>query len=75
MLSLQTELLILALLVLANGLLAMAETAVVAARRAQLQRLAAAGSIGAKRALALTEQPARFLALVQFWLTLFRHSP
>jgi len=65
-----TELLILALLVLANGLLAMAETAVVSARRGKLRRLANDGDQGASRAIALSEQPARFLALVQFWLTL-----
>jgi len=65
-----TELLILALLVLANGLLAMAETAVVSARRGKLRRLANDGDRGASRAIALSEQPARFLALVQFWLTL-----
>jgi magnesium and cobalt exporter, CNNM family len=70
MLSFPTELLILALLVLANGLLAMAETAVVSARQARLRQRAAEGGAGAARALALAEQPARFLALVQFWLTL-----
>jgi putative hemolysin len=62
--------LILALLVLANGLLAMAETAVVSARKTKLRRQADAGDRRAERALALAGQPARFLALVQFWLTL-----
>jgi len=52
--------LILGLLVLANGLLAMAETAVVSARKARLRELADAGDIGADQALALAEQPARF---------------
>jgi len=70
MLSFPTELLILALLVLANGLLAMAETAIVSARKAELRRLAGRGNRRAQRALALAEQPTRFLALVQFWLTL-----
>ncbi len=70
MLSFPIELLILALLVLANGLLAMAETAVVSARKARLRALASAGDARAGRALALAEQPARFLSLVQFWLTL-----
>ncbi len=70
MLSLPIELLILALLVLANGVLAMAETAVVSARKARLRKLASAGNTGAANALLLTEQPARFLALVEFWLTL-----
>jgi len=70
MLSLPTELLILALLVLANGVLAMAETAVVSARKTKLKSLAAKGNTRAAHALALAEQPARFLALVEFWLTL-----
>jgi putative hemolysin len=70
MLSLSTELLILALLIAANGLLAMAETAVVSARKSRLRKLAQRGDRRAKHALALAEQPTRFLALVQFWLTL-----
>ena len=70
MLSLPVDLFILALLVLANGVLAMAETAVVSARKTKLKKLAAKGSADAAHALALAEQPARFLALVEFWLTL-----
>ncbi len=70
MLSLPIELLILAALVLANGILAMAETAVVSARKTKLKKLADKGNVPAAHALALAEQPARFLALVEFWLTL-----
>ncbi len=70
MLSLPVDFLILALLVLANGVLAMAETAIVSARKTKLKKLAAKGNEGAARALALAGQPARFLALVEFWLTL-----
>jgi len=70
MLSVPAELIFLALLVFANGLLAMAETAVLAARKTRLRKLAEEGNEGAARALALAEEPARFLALVQFWLTL-----
>lgn len=69
MLSLPVELLILALLVVANGVLAMAETAVVSARKAKLKKLANAGNAGAAKALALANQPARFLELVESWLT------
>jgi len=69
MLSVPVEILILCLLVLANGLLAMAETAVVSARKSKLRELAATNT-GAAKALQLAEQPTRFLALVQFWLTL-----
>jgi putative hemolysin len=70
MLSISAELLILGLLVLANGILAMAETAVVSARKTRLRQLADGGQASAAKALALAEQPARFLALVEFWLTL-----
>ncbi|MCC6415101.1 MAG: HlyC/CorC family transporter [Opitutaceae bacterium] len=58
------------LLALSNGLLAMAETAVVSARKSQLERESLDGSASATRALQLIEHPARFLGLVQFWLTL-----
>jgi len=64
-----TELLILVLLALANGILAMAETAVVSARQATLRAQVKKGQAGAARALDLVENPARFLALVEFWLT------
>jgi len=70
MISLPIEILIVCLLVLANGLLAMAETAVVSARKARLRELAAKNDSGAAKALVLAEHPTRFLALVQFWLTL-----
>jgi putative hemolysin len=70
MLNLPLELLILGLLVGANGLLAMAETAIVSAKKTKLRKLAHKGDLGAGKALALAEQPARFLALVEFWLTL-----
>jgi putative hemolysin len=64
------ELLILGLLILANGILTAAETALVSARREKLRRMAEAGGEGAQAALAIAEHPGRFLALVQFWLTL-----
>lgn len=64
------ELLIILLLVIANGLLSMAETAVVSSRKPRLEKKATAGDRAAKRALDLMDQPQRFLSLVQFWLTL-----
>lgn len=64
------ELTTLCLLALTNGLLAMAETAVVSARKSVIERESLDGSVSATRALRLIEQPARFLGLVQFWLTL-----
>lgn len=64
------ELLALCLLVVANGLLAMAETAVVSARKSVLEREALDGDRAAAAVLDLTRHPTRFLGLVQFWLTL-----
>jgi putative hemolysin len=64
------ELLILGLLIVANGILTAAETAFVSARRAKLSRMAEAGGEGAAAALKIAGHPGRFLGLVQFWLTL-----
>ncbi len=64
------ELLVIFLLLLANGVFAMAEIAVVSARKARLKALAAAGSAPARAALALAEQPDRFLSAVQIGITL-----
>jgi putative hemolysin len=60
---------ILALLVTTNGILTAAETALVSARKDRLRRMAESGSDGAGSALAIAQNPGRFLALVQFWLT------
>ncbi|HXN34647.1 MAG TPA: hemolysin family protein [Opitutaceae bacterium] len=64
------ELLLLGLLIAANGFMTAAETAVVSARKARLRRAAEAGGERAAAALAIAEQPGRFLGLVQYWLTL-----
>ncbi len=55
---------------LLGGLFALAEIAVVAARRARLKHLADQGSASAKAALALAEAPAKFLSTVQVGITL-----
>jgi putative hemolysin len=70
MLNAANELLILGLLIIANGILTAAETAFVSARKEKLRRMAEAGGDGAGAALLIAEQPGRFLGLVQFWLTL-----
>ncbi|WP_369058483.1 hemolysin family protein [Caulobacter sp. 73W] len=57
-------------LVLLNGVFAMSELAVVSARRARLQTLADRGDKGAKLALAMAENPTRFLSAVQVGITL-----
>jgi putative hemolysin len=65
-----TQLVIIFLLLLANGLFALAEIAVVSSRKARLRKLANEGSASAKAALALAEEPARFLSTVQIGITL-----
>jgi putative hemolysin len=57
-------------LTLLNGFFAMAELAIVSSRRIRLQQMAEAGSSGAARALALAENPGRFLSGVQVGITL-----
>ncbi len=64
------EILILLALVLANGVFAMSEIAIVSARKARLQRMADDGAPGAAAALALAEEPNRFLSTVQIGITL-----
>ncbi len=53
-----------------NGLLAMSELAIVSSRRARLDALAAHGVRGARTALRLIDDPARFLSTVQIGITL-----
>jgi putative hemolysin len=64
------ELLIIFLLLLANGVFAMSEMAVVSARKARLQQLADEGDARARAALELAANPNRFLATVQVGITL-----
>lgn len=62
--------LILLLLLVANGVFALSEIAVVSSRKAKLQGLAEGGNASAARALKLAEDPNRFLATVQIGITL-----
>jgi putative hemolysin len=64
------EILIVLLLILANGVLAASEMSVVSARQARLQGRAEAGDAGAAAALALAQKPDRFLSTVQIGITL-----
>ncbi|MFY8094096.1 MAG: hemolysin family protein [Niveispirillum sp.] len=57
-------------LILLNGFFAMSEMAVVSARKIRLQQMADEGSRGARTALALQEDPSRFLSTVQIGITL-----
>jgi putative hemolysin len=58
------------LLLFANGLFAMAEIAIVAARKARLKNLVDEGNVGAKLALDLATSPGKFLSTVQVGITL-----
>lgn len=57
-------------LTLLNALFAMAEMSIVSSRRIRLQQMAENGSRGASRALALADNPSRFLSGVQVGITL-----
>ena len=64
------EILIVLALILINGLLAMAEIAVVSARKAKLQQLSNQGNPKARLALDLATHPSDFLSTVQIGITL-----
>jgi putative hemolysin len=64
------ELAVVAILIVINGFLAMAELAIVSSRPARLKLMADQGRGGARRALALSENPGRFLSTVQIGITL-----
>lgn len=64
------EVLVVLLLIAVNGVLAMSELAVVSSRKVRLEQMAREGSAGAGQALALIDDPSRFLATVQIGITL-----
>jgi len=57
-------------LVLLNGCFALSELAIVSARRPRLRAMAEEGRAGARAALALSEDPGKFLSTVQIGITL-----
>jgi putative hemolysin len=63
------EIALLAALILCNGLFSMSEIALVTSRKARLRRMADEGDGGAASALALGEDPTRFLSTVQIGIT------
>ena len=65
-----TDVLVIAGLILINGIFAMSELAIVSARPARLQVEAEKGSKAAKAALALEADPGKFLSTVQIGITL-----
>jgi putative hemolysin len=64
-----TEVFLLFALILLNGVFAMSEIALVTARRARLQALVEQGDAGAAAALALNDEPTRFLSTIQVGIT------
>ena len=70
MMAMLSELGVLTLLVLANGVFAMTEIAMVSFRRQRLRALAEKGDARARAALDLAETPNRYLSTVQIGITL-----
>jgi putative hemolysin len=67
---LDSEIIIIIVLIFANGLFSMSEISIISSRRVRLQKLADQGSHGAKIALKLAAEPNKFLSTVQFGITL-----
>ena len=67
--GLSLEIIFILLLLLANGLFAMAEIAVVTSRKARLKSMADGGDRGSRLALALANAPGKFLSTVQVGIT------
>ena len=65
-----TEVIILLILIVINGLFSMAEIALISARKARLEGQAIKGDLEAKRALELANHPETFLSTVQIGITL-----
>jgi putative hemolysin len=64
------EIVIILVLVLINGIFAMAELSLVSARKFKLESLKKQGKLGAKAALELSENPTKFMSTVQIGITL-----
>jgi putative hemolysin len=64
------ELFLILALLLANGVFAMSEMAIVSARKVRLRQRAETGDPNARKALELAEHPSRFLSTVQVGITL-----
>ena len=64
------NLLVIALLLIINGILAMSETALLSVRKARLQHRINEGDLRAQTALQLIENPNRFLSTIQIGITL-----
>ena len=69
------ESIVIIFLIVANGLFAMSELAIVAARKSRLQDWAEKGSASARSALELAENPNQFFSTVQNSLDSWREFP
>ncbi len=68
--SITLEILLLFLLIVANGIFSMSEMAIISSRKVRLQNMANQGNKKARVALELAEAPNRFLSTVQVGITL-----
>ncbi len=68
--AISAEIGVIILLIFANGLFALAETAIVSSRAGRLEAMAAEGDRGAARALELAREPADMLSAIQVGITL-----
>ncbi|MCE1253753.1 MAG: hemolysin family protein [Anaerolineae bacterium] len=68
--GISTEIFIILALIAVNGLFSLSEMAIVSAKKSRLQQRAEDGDAGAVSALALAENPNRFLSTVQVGITL-----
>ncbi|MDD5036111.1 MAG: hemolysin family protein [Methylococcaceae bacterium] len=64
------DILLIALLIIMNGIFAMSEIALISSRKTRLQHWAEEGRSGAKAALKLANEPSHFLSTVQVGITL-----
>ncbi len=64
------EICVIILLIIINGYLAMAEMAIISARKVRLQQMAEDGKKNARTAIELKEKPSHFLSTIQFGVTL-----
>lgn len=64
------EIVIIIMLILANGVLALSEMAIVSSRKSRLHQLAESGDRGAQAALEISNSPNEFLSTVQIGITL-----
>jgi putative hemolysin len=68
--SIGLQILLILVLILANGIFALSEIAIVSSRKARLERMAEEGHSGAKIALELKDEPTQLLSTIQVGITL-----